>query len=53
MTNINEVDSRNRKLCELAKQNDLFAQTEILLANEGLIKGLAQSLAHTKCYSER
>ena len=45
MTNINEVDSRNRKLCELAKQNDLFAQTEILLANEGLIKGLAQSLA--------
>lgn len=43
-TDINEIEKRNLKLCRLVKQNDLFAQTEILLLNEGLISQLARSL---------
>lgn len=43
-TDINEIEKRNLELCRLVKQNDLFAQTEILLLNEGLISQLARSL---------
>ncbi|MBR5992714.1 MAG: sigma-70 family RNA polymerase sigma factor [Lachnospiraceae bacterium] len=44
ITDIDETEKRNRELCELVKQNDLYAQTEILLLNEGLISQLARSL---------
>ena len=44
ITDIDETEERNRELCRLVKQNDLFAQTEILLINEGLISQLARSL---------
>jgi RNA polymerase sigma factor (sigma-70 family) len=44
ITDIDETEKRNRELCRLVKQNDLFAQTEILLINEGLISQLARSL---------
>ena len=37
-------DRHNRNLCILAQQNDLHAQTELLLANEGLVMQLAKSL---------
>ncbi len=39
-----KTEELNKKLCELVKQNDLYAQTEILLLNEGLISQLARSL---------
>ena len=42
--NIDETEKHNRELCKLVKQNDLYAQTEILLLNEGLISQLARSL---------
>ena len=42
--NIDETEKHNRELCELVKQNNLYAQTEILLLNEGLISQLARSL---------
>lgn len=42
--NIDETEKHNRELCELVKQNDLYAQTEILLLNEGLVSQLARSL---------
>ena len=44
ITNIDETEKRNRELCRLVKENDLFAQTELLLINEGLISQLARSL---------
>lgn len=47
LINANDIDRRNKKLCELVKKNDLFAQTEILIANEGLISQLAKSLSIT------
>ena len=37
-------DRHNRDLCILAQQNDLSAQTELLLINEGLVLQLAKSL---------
>ena len=43
MTKAERKDRHNRDLCVLVKQNDLRAQTELLLANEGLIMQLAKS----------
>ena len=44
ITDIDEIEKRNRELCRLVKQNNLFAQTELLLINEGLISQLARNL---------
>ena len=44
MSKTERKDKRNRELCFLAKQNDLRAQTELLLENEGLVVQLAKSL---------
>ncbi len=44
LTKAERKDCHNRELCILAKQNDLRAQTELLLENEGLIMQLAKSL---------
>ncbi|MBR1440053.1 MAG: hypothetical protein IJ589_02390, partial [Lachnospiraceae bacterium] len=44
LTKAERKDRHNRELCILAKQNDLRAQTELLLENEGLIMQLAKSL---------
>ena len=44
LTKAERNDRHNRELCILAKQNDLRAQTELLLENEGLIMQLAKSL---------
>ena len=44
LTKAERKDRHNRQLCVLAKQNDLRAQTELLLENEGLIVQLAKSL---------
>ena len=44
LTKAERKDRHNRKLCELVKQNDLRAQTELLLENEGLIVQLGKSL---------
>ena len=44
LTKAERKDRNNRELCILAKQNDLRAQTELLLENEGLIMQLAKSL---------
>ena len=43
LTKAERKDQRNRELCVLVKQNDLRAQTELLLENEGLIMRLAKS----------
>ena len=44
ITKADRKDCHNRQLCILAKQNDLRAQTELLLENEGLIIQLAKNL---------
>jgi len=44
LTKAERKERHNRQLCVLAKQNDLRAQTELLLENEGLIVQLAKSL---------
>ena len=44
LTKAERKERRNRELCVLAKQNDLCAQAELLLANEGLVMQLAKSL---------
>ena len=44
ITKADRKDRHNRQLCVLAKQNDLRAQTELLLENEGLIIQLAKNL---------
>ena len=44
LTKAERKERHNRELCILAKQNDLRAQTELLLENEGLIMQLAKSL---------
>ncbi len=44
LTKAERKDRHNRELCALVKQNDLRAQTELLLENEGLIVQLAKSL---------
>lgn len=45
MSKAERKDRRNRELCVRAKINDLRAQTELLLENEGLVVQLAKSLA--------
>ena len=40
---IDKKDIRNRELCALAKENDLQAQTQLILENEGIIVKLAKS----------
>lgn len=44
LTKAEKKDKRNRELCALVKQNDLQAQTQLILENEGLIVQLAKSL---------
>lgn len=44
MINSENTEKRNKELSYLVKQNNLFAQTEILMLNEGLIVQLAKSL---------
>lgn len=44
MINAEKTEKRNKELSYLVKQNNLFAQTEILMLNEGLIVQLAKSL---------
>lgn len=44
LTKAERKDRRNKELCILAKENDLYAQTRLLLENEGLIVQLAKSL---------
>ena len=44
LTKAERRDRHNRDLCILAQRNDLRAQTELLLANEGLVMQLAKSL---------
>ena len=44
LTKAERKDRHNRELCALVKQNDLRAQTELLLENEGLIVQLGKSL---------
>lgn len=44
LTKAEKKDLRNRKLCLLAKANDLEAQTRLLCENEGLIVQLAKRL---------
>jgi len=44
LTGGDETDNRNEELCELIRQNDPYALTELLENNEGLIFQLAQSM---------
>lgn len=44
MIKADDTEKRNNELSNLIKQNNLFAQTEILMLNEGLIIQLAKSL---------
>lgn len=43
MENIDK-DQHNRKLCSLIRNNDLLAETQLLMENEALIVGLAGSM---------
>ena len=39
-----DLDTLNNKLCRLVKENNLAAENELLMANEGLIVSLAGSM---------
>lgn len=39
-----EKDLQNRELCKRIKENDLLAETQLLMENEALIAGLATGL---------
>ena len=45
-------DKRNRELCKKIKQNDLDAETKLLLENEGLVRNLTSSLEMTKAMED-
>ena len=45
-------DKRNRELCKKIKQNDLDAETRLLLENEGLVRNLTSSLEMTKAMED-
>lgn len=44
LTKAQKKDRRNRELCKLVKKNDLYAETRLLMENEGLIVQLASSM---------
>jgi len=44
LTKAQRKDRRNRSLCKLVKENDLYAENRLLLENEGLIVQVASSI---------
>lgn len=44
LTKAQRKDRRNRELCRLVKENDLYAEHRLLMENEGLIRQLASSV---------
>lgn len=44
LTKAQRKDKRNKQLCLLIKQNDLYAENQLLMENEGLIRQLASTM---------
>ena len=45
-------DKRNRELCQKIKQNDLEAETKLLVENEGLVRKLTRSSEMVKAMED-
>lgn len=44
LTKAERKDKRNKQLCLLVKENDLYAENQLLMENEGLIRQLASHM---------